>query len=273
MLDLHACSSGGSKDTLAAVSTILLGNDGQTAAGVPIDPSATLVAWGGMTTIADTIEKLQLLSQDQIDPVNGAQFLPGAASVLGIVNQYDNLPFKTGARSILLAQNTGAANDMVYWIDSYPGGKIPAQTVPRYGRPASNSMYSTTFSALTAITWGSAAFAPTQLPPAGKYAILGARVTGLTNYGLLRFTHADFGAYSPGFPVVDSSKAAARAVVNDDPLLQTANGFQFSYLSEILKIPCNPVFTISAQGTGLLIEAAAITADTPIVNLVISKVG
>lgn len=271
MLDLHACSSGGSKDTLAAVSTILLGNDGQTAAGVPIDPSATLMAWGGLTTIADTIEKLQLLAQDQVDPVNGQQFLPGAASVLGLVNQYDYLPFKTGARNILLAQNTGAANDMVYWLDHY--GKGNAVKIPRYGKANGNAMYSTTMSALTALTWGSAAFAPTQLPPAGKYAILGARVTGLTNYGLLRFSHADFGAFSPGFPVLDSSKAAARAVVNDDPLLQTANGWQFSYLSDALGVPCNPVFTISAQGTGLLIEAAAITADTPIVNLVLSKVG
>lgn len=257
-----------------AVSTILAGQDGQTAAGVPIRPDATLVGWGNLVTIADTIEKVQLVSQDQLDPVNGQSYLPGTGGVQGIIHFWENLPFKAGGRSILAAQNTGAANTMVYYMDHYNSGSPKAPVaLPRYGKPSSNAFYSTTFGgALTAVTWGSQAFAPSPLLPAGTYAILGARVTGLTNYGLLRYTHADFGAFSPGFPVVDTSKASARATVPDEPLLLFP-GYQFVVASDILKQPECPVFTVSAQGTGLLIEMAAITTDTPVVTTFLARIG
>lgn len=170
-----------------------------------------------------------------------------------------------------MAQNTGAANNMVYWMDWYASGaKLPSIQQNRYGKAGKNAAYSTTFGgALTAITWGSAVFAPSPLLPAGKYAILGARADALTNYGFIRFQHADFGPYLPGFPIVDTALAAARATVGDS-LLTLEAGYQFVDLSDILKQPCCPVFTVSAQGTGLTIQAAAITADTPIIEILLT---
>lgn len=273
MLDFHAASSGGNKTTLAAVSTILAGNDGQTVAGVPLDKSATLVGWGGATTIADTIAGIQLLSQDQQDPANGYTYSPGATSVAGMFHFWENLPFKTGKRQISMAQNTAAANNMVYWMDWYmTGAKVPSIALNRYGKPGKNAAYTVTFGgALTAITWASQAFAPAPLLPAGKYAILGARADALTNYGFVRFQHADFGPWLPGFPIIDTALAAARATVGDS-LLTLEPGYQFVDLSDILKQPCCPVFTVSAQGTGLNVQAAAITADTPLITILLAAV-
>ena len=275
MLDLHALSSGGSlQPTLGAVGTILLGGDGVSAAGVPIDNGANLVGWGALTTIADTIAKLQLLSQDQLDPINGQNLAFGATSVLGILHQYDFLPYKTGVRSFNIAQVTAAANCIVYLLDYYPQApKEPPVQVDKYGRMAGNGQYSTTYGgALTALTWKQQAFAPSPLLPTGKYAILGCWVDALTNYALIRFRHANFGTFAPGFPVVDTSLATVRATVNGEELFMN-NGYQFWLLSERLKKPSCPVFNVTAQGTGLNLEMAAITADTPIVTVNLAKVG
>ena len=108
--------------------------------------------------------------------------------------------------------------------------------------------------------------------PPGKYAILGAKVHGLTNYAVIRFQHANFGGLFPGFPVMDQSKAAARAVVGLDDIFQ-ADGYQFAAMSDILQVPCCPTFNVTAQGTGLTIWCGDITADTPIVNRNVVKLG
>src|SRR5438094_3820463 len=123
---------------------------------------------------------------------------------------------------------------------------------------------------MSAITWGTVPFPPTSAMPPEKYAILGAFVSALTNYALIRFQHSNFKGYFPGFPVIDHTKAAARAVVNPDDLFM-AQGYQFATMSEILRIPCCPIFTVTAQGTGLTIWAASITADTPNVALNVVK--
>lgn len=273
MLDVHAVSSGGGT-TSTLIGTILAGQDGQTVAGLPIADNAVLVGWGGMTTIADTISDLQLFAQDQLDPANVEDFSFGSASVQGIHHVFDFLPFKTGSRQISMTQNTAGANNIGYYLDYYPQNPPRSPTQHPYTGVSAGNWYGTVAfgGALTAITWGTVTFAPSKILPAGVYAIQGAWVSGLTNYGLLRFQHADFGAFQPGFPVLDQTKAAARAVVNLDPIFQR-QGYQFSHLSELLGKPCEPTFKVGAQSTGLVIWAAAITADTPRVTLNLVKVG
>lgn len=270
MLDLHALSSGGSTGGLGAIGTILLGGDGQTAAGVPIAPGARLVHWGGMTTIADTIEALRLRSPDQLDPIQGEYFFPGASSLLGILGKYDNLIYQKGARTVDIDQNTGAANAMAWLLDHYNGG--PVMKGSRH-LPNQITVRQVAGGALTAITWGQTAFAPAPPLPIGSYALLGAWVNALTNYALVRFAHPDFSGFKPGFPVTDQSNTAlANANVPKDPLY-LEQGYQFVYLSEESGLPMVPIFRATSTGSSLVIELAAISADTPIVQLNLARVG
>src|SRR5205823_11138903 len=99
-------------------------------------------------------------------------------------------------RTIAVALNTGAGNTMGYFTDLYAGGNVTQH--PIYGKSGKNGWYSQVFGgALTAITWGTVAFSPTAAIPPGKYAIQGAAVSQLTNYGLIRFQHANFGGLFP----------------------------------------------------------------------------
>ena len=226
-----------------------------------------------MTTIADTIKVLQLLSNDQMDPSNGSQITPGTTttSLLGIFHDWENIPFHGAVRIITMTQNTGANNNIGYYMDWYNGGG-PSVSLPPTGVAGGNGIYSITASALTAITWGSNAFSPTKAIPAGKYAILGAWIGNLTNYALIRFIHADWN-YDPGFPITDNSTTAlANANIPKDPMFLN-NGQQFTYMSDRLNKPCCPVFSATGAGTGLTIQLAAITADTPQVTLKLAKVG
>jgi hypothetical protein len=276
VLDLRALSSGGGT-SLTTIGTILLGNDGQATAGVPVTPSAnpTLVGWGGMTTIADTIKEIQLVSLDELDPINFMDFNFGASSTIGFHHVHDRLPFVSAARTIKMAQNTAGANNLGYLLDWYssPGSsQTMTQTqLPKYGN-ANNWRGTTTSGILTALTWKQTAFSPTTPIPAGRYAILGAWVNALTNYGLVRFRHADFGQFAPGFPAVDlTNPAVAQAVAIKDALV-LEQGYQFVYLSNLLGVTAVPVFGVTTAGTGLNLEIAAITADTPQVTLNLAKV-
>jgi hypothetical protein len=173
-----------------------------------------------------------------------------------------------------MAQNTAGANNIGYTIDIYPGG--PVQQHPVYGVDGKNWKGSLTFGgALTAVTWKAQAFAPSPAMPAGKYAIQGVHVSSLTNYALIRFQHADFGAFLPGFPVVDPYAAAARAVLPGygQDLLVDYCGYQFTYLSQVFNTPMEPVFTVQSNATGLNIQVAAITTDTPQILLNLIQVG
>jgi len=235
--------------------------------GTPVSDNANLVGWGGLTTIASPILAIKMQSQDQLDTANTQEFIT-TGGVEGIKHVWDNLPSKA-QRTI--SMKTAAVPTMAYFMDNYAGGNTTE--VPKYGKPGKNAQYSQVFGgALTAITWGTVPFAPTTAMPPGRYAILGAKVSSLTNYGLVRFQHKDFGGLFPGFPVMDQTKAVARAVVGLDDIFQQ-DGYQFSILSQVLKIPLMPTFTVTAQGTGLIIWAAAITADTPMVTLNLAQVG
>lgn len=273
MLDIHAVSSGGSLTTLAKIGTIAV-NDTATVAGVPIQQGAKLIAWGGMTTIADVIEQIQLLTQDQVDPQNGENFLAIiGSSLLGLFYKPTNINYKTGARSIWMAQKTGAANNLGFTMDLYPDAvKMPAVKCNRYQE--NNIVLAQLYGgALTAITWGKQAFTPGTAIPNGKYAILGAWAEGLTNYALLTFLHADFGQYSPGFPVVDFRHSAlANATQPIDPLFLN-HGYQFVYLSEELNQPVCPVFRVTNAGTGLNLNMLSITGDTPQIVLNLARMG
>lgn len=195
---------------------------------------------------------------------------------MGAYHHWDNMPSKAQR---FLDMKSGAVATMGYWLDNYPGGNVVS--IPKYGKAGKNAVYPQTLGgADVAVTWNTVPFNPAaaggttgaaSIPP-GKYAILGAQVTSMTNYGLIRFQHKDFNGLLPGFPVLDQSKASARAVVNTDDIFQQ-DGYQFSALSEILKIPCCPTFNVTAQGTGLIIWVATILTDTPQVTLNLVALG
>ena len=58
-----------------------------------------------------------------------------------------------------------------------------------------------------------------------------------------------------------------------DDLVINSVGEQFDYLSKVLGTPCNPVFSVTNAGTGLNIEMLSNVANTPTVDLILSKVG
>lgn len=279
MLDFHALSSTGSTTALANsggasnISTIAAGGDGATVAGLPIDStkgSAKLVMWGGATTIADTIADIQLYAQDQWDNVNGEWFTPGASSLLGLYAKETYLPYQKGKRVVSMQQNTGTANNLAFLMDYYDDPSVFTDMGQYFPRKCVER--SLTFGgALTAVTWKAQAWAPSAIPPDGKYALLGCYVNALTNYAFVRFVHNDFGQYLPGFPVIDQvNTAVANAVLPKYGFLNN-QGYQFKYLSEKSGKPMCPVFHIKAGNTGLSVQAIAITADTPTVTLVIQN--
>ena len=284
MFDLHALyNATGYQESSALLTSNLTVNaniptgDGAPVAGVPIAPGAVLKYWGLLETIADTIFRAQMWSQDMFDAPNGEAWNPGANSTVGLVNFEENLPYVKGARNIGYSQNTAAAKVIGYTIDQYSD----PSSAPRANNPGTilgqHGIYPQVFGgALTAGAWGTIGFAPAAgvvqgasaaatvtLPPAGRYAILGAYVHGLTNYALIRFEHADFGGFRPGFPAVDASLAVARAVAPMNDSIFNLYGRQFVAMGDI------PTCRFTAGGTGLTIDAIAVTADTPnvIVNL------
>jgi len=277
MLDIHAQTSTGNTATALTnsggtgnVGTIALGGDGATIAGLPIDTTknaAKLIMWGGMTTIADTIEDIQLYAQDQWDNVNGEWFTPGASSLIGLFSKETYLPYAKGRRIVSMQQNTGAANNLAFMLDLYEDtGK--AQCVMGELFPANSVIRTGVFgAALTAQTWGTTAWAPAAVPPDGKYALLGVYPNALTNYAVMRFTHNDFGQYSPGFPIVDQTNSAVANAVLPKYSFFTHQGWQFATLSRMANRPLCPVFTIKSGTTGLTIDALSITACTPVYTL------
>ena len=275
MLDVHVVNGTPGAATVlgSAFSTIAPGGDGQSVASVPVSPNARLRMWGGYSVAANTIGAIKLQSQDQPDPINGEWYVPGAASLLNIVLRYTNLKYKTGVRSLTMGTNTGVTAASAFLIDQYDDGKncIDGRNQEMMVVPGI-----TTFGgALTVGQWGSQAFAPSTALPNGRYAILGAFVSALSYGGLIRFRHADFGNRVPGFPVANYEIISTSSwdKIDKDPLLLTQAGYQFVHLSEELGTPCCPVFTVSNAGTGLVIEMNSQVADTPVVSLVLAKVG
>jgi len=275
MLDVHAVTTTpGAALVLGSPGTTPSTNDGAPVAGVPIQPSAKLRVWGYASVTADTIANVKLQSQDMVDPINGITMTPGAASLIVQFYDYTTLDFKSGARQITAGTNTGVVAGHAFTIDEYSGrGQV---TGVRRSQGGEIQTGATTFGgALTTNVWGSQAYAPTNPIPNGKYAIIGAYVSAITNVALIRFSHADFMGLKPGFPVCnyELALAATAQVAMKDELVLSAVGEQFIYLQDILGSAQCPVFTVSNAATGLTIEMISAQADTPVVNLVIAKVG
>jgi hypothetical protein len=276
MLDLHAINgTPGAATVLGAnFATVAPGGDGASVAGVPIAPGAILRIWGGLTIAANTIGALRLQSQDQPDPINGEHYLPGAASLMNELIKYTNLPYKSGVRSISMGTNTGVDAATAYTMDELSGGV--GQTID--GALAEKMVIPSALTfggALTVGQWGQLAFAPAQAIPNGKYAILGALVSAMSYGGLIRFKHNNFGRASPGFPVsnYETISTSSWDKIEKDTLLVGESGYQFVHLSKVLGRAQCPVFEVTNAGTGLVIECLSRVADTPVVSLLLAKVG
>ncbi len=278
MLDVHALAiTPGAALVLGAAGAVAAGGDGAQVAGVPISEGAVLRMFGAQSIAANSIANIRLRSQDMVDPVNGITFTPGAASLLSQVFDYTTLPYKTGAREMTLGTNVGVNAACGFLMDEYKGSgpKYPCVAGSRSMGGEVMTGANTFGGALTANTWGTLAYAPATTLPNGKYALLGAYCSAVTNGAVIRFTHANFGAYKPGFPVSNYSTISTSTwdECMKDPLNMMEAGQQFIYLSEVLGTPCCPVFDVSNAGTGLNIEMICAIADTPVVNLMLARVG
>ncbi len=274
MLDLHAnVITPGAVLVLGTVAPTVAAQDGQTSPGVPIAGGATLVAFGMLAPTADSIARIKLSSQDQADPQNGVDIAEGATSLKVGTFIPENLPYDTGQRNIQAGTNVGVVAGTALLLDNYPKGPCVLGSRHMQGKVSVGT--ATTFgAALTANAWGSQPFAPANALPNGKYAILGAFVSALTNVAAIRFGHADFQGLKPGFPVCNVNLTAALGIqLCDKTEIWQEHGYQFVQMGDDLKVPCCPVFTVGPQGTGLTIEAIAAQACTPVVGLVLAKVG
>lgn len=277
MLDVHCLAiTPGAALVLGNVGAVA-GNDGAQVAGVPLTDGAVLRMYGAQSIAANSIANIRLRSQDMVDPMNGITFTPGAASLLSQVFDYTTLPYAKGARELVMGTNVGVNAACGMLIDEYKSAKTKYGCVAGSRNMGGEVMTgANTFGgALTANTWGTLAYAPATALPNGKYAILGAYVSAITNGAVIRFSHADFGGLRPGFPVAnyETISTATWDEVMKDALVMMEAGQQFIYLSEILGTPCCPVFTVGNAGTGLNIEICDAIADTPVVNLMIARVG
>jgi hypothetical protein len=275
MLDLRAnVITPGAVLVLGVGPGVIAAADGQSVAGVPLSPIATLVGWGMIGVTANTIARIRLQSQDQVDPINGVDYAPGATSVVATQWAWDNLKYKTGQRIIQAGTNTaqGAATSLL--LDLYPGGSCIAGSETMGGKVI--TAVATTFgAALVANAWGVMPYAPGQPLPNGKYAILGATATAHTNFAAMRFSHTDFKGFKPGFPLKNCNltSAAVDDLGPDDGLFSQGSKSQFVYMSRLLGVPCCPVFTVGNAGTGLTIEMIGSVAATPVVTIFLAKVG
>ena len=276
MLDLHAISiTPGAGLTLGNVGNVIPSNDGASQAGVPIDDGAILKAWGALSPTANTIAALQLLSQDMVDQQNGEYLTPGATNLGNCVWDWDNLPYSKGLRQFYMGTNTGVTASLAFTLDDYP--KLAGSNVTKGSRVIGQQVTppALTFGGAINGGWTSLAYAPTKPLPNGKYAILGAKVSAVTNLALIRFQHTDFKGLSPGFVCVNSGIISTTAFdkVPKDSLFLTEDGNQFVYMSEVLGEPVCPVFSVGNNTTGLQIQMFSLQADTPVVQLALAKVG
>ncbi len=268
MLDIHAVTGSGST-ALAALSSIA-GNDGAVTAGVPPSPQATLVGWGVATINAtDAVKQWKLSSLDQVDQLNASNVtLAGTSVIISTPFMRQIMPFRAGARNISAAQ--AAAGLVVgYTVDHYN----TSGTIAGAYESAATQTYTQTFgSAVTAQSWTTQAFSPTNPLAVGTYAILGFWVNNLTNVALIRFQHQSFQNYYPGIAAADlTTGSATPANVMHDQIQTVYQGYQFVRLGEITGKPQCPVFATTSAGSGLNIQCLDNTADTPTVILNIAR--
>ncbi len=272
MLDIHAINGvPGAALTLGnAFSVVAPGGDGAANAGVPIKPGAVLRGWGALSIPANTIAHVKMSSLDMFDPVNGEDYITGVASLLNLFLAYDRLKFEKAARFVYMGTNTGTAGATAWTMDEYSEGPVIADADNVVVCPA------TTFGSASVLgTWNSQPFTPAVALPAGSYAIMGALVSGISYGGLLRFNHTDFLGFAPGFPVVNYEIISTSSwdKIYPDDLLNGQTGWQFLALSKSIGRPQCPVFRSTSAGTGLVLQYLAQATDTPVVSLVLAKVG
>ena len=273
MLDLHANLTTPGLVLVGGIGPgVVAAGDGQTNPGVPLDDNAELIAFGFLAPTADSISRIKLSSTDLPDPTNGIQNAPGATSLILGTFQYAKVPYKGGQRVLTASTNVGVVAGTGLLLDNYPGNCVMGN---RAGVNMVGQEVATTFgAALVANTWGAMAWAPANPLPAGKYAILGAYCSAITNVAAIRFRHNSFGGKTPGFPVVNSNLSCILGIqLCDKNPIWFDSGYQFVSIGEMLGIPSCPVFTVTNQGTGLTIEMIAAQACTPVVSLLLAKVG
>ena len=273
MLDLHAnVITPGAVLVLGVGPGVIAGGDGQSVAGVPVDPAATLVGYGMNTATADSVARVRLQSQDQVDPINGEDVAPGATSVVLNYWKFTQLKYKSGQRVIQAGTNVGVVAGTSLLLDNYPSPSGFAGSRHMAGQVVTTP--ATTFgAALVANTWGAQPYAPTSPLPNGKYAILGSMVSACTQ-AAIRFVHTSFKGFKPGYICADMNPAAATGIQTSMKVdLLTEPGWQFVTLGHELGYPCCPVFDVTNAGTGLTIEMIAAQAATPVVTLYLAKVG
>lgn len=274
-LDLHVTyDATGSADTLvteAATGTIPAG-DGATTIGLSPQANAILCSYGvnSLNGAAQGLVKLGLSGNNLPDPVNGSNMVFTGTDVGAsrfVMAQY---PYTAGTNLVNYAQEAAGIIAAVK-LDWVPG---PAGVAGDWV-PVNNNIYPTTSAAVTAGVYKTTAFNPTQTPTIGKYAILGAWVGSLTAGAVIRFQHSDFKGIFPGFPVVDYSTGSLTPAQMQgagffDPQVQ---GYQFVWMSSLLRQPCCPVFNIQGQSTGLNMQILDTTADTPTIQLNLMQIG
>jgi hypothetical protein len=276
MLDLHSVyDSTGSTDTIVAENNsnaVIPTNDGATTIGVSPFNNAVLVAFGAQSLNggAQGIVSVGLQGNNIVDPTNKMQFTATGTDVMAVKSIMTQVGYSNGPNLVNYAQEA-AGIITTHKLDLVQG---PACTGGSY-TPAGQAIYPATFSQLTAGAYGSKSFAPTNAPPIGRYAVLGAWVSALTAGAALRFDHTDFKGAKPGFPVVDYATAALTPsqIQGGGVFSPEAQGYQFVWLSQKLGVASCPVFTVQGQGTGLNIQCIDGTADTPTVILNLQKVG
>jgi hypothetical protein len=276
MLDVHALTiTPGAVLVLGADGAVSAGGDGCSSPGVPVNSApgrSRLRMWGFNSATADSIAAIRLRSQDMINPIDGISVTPGAASLLLQYYDYTTIPYVKGTRSLNLGTNVGVVAGNGFLIDEVQAGQC---VDPPMSAGNETSVGLTTFgAALAANTWGTQPWLAPNLP-AGKYAILGSYTSAHANVATIRFRHPDFGGYAPGYPTCNYELAVAATgqVAMRDELVQTAHGEQFMELSKRLGVPCCPVFTVGNAGTGLQIDMIAAQAATPVVDIIVMKVG
>ena len=276
MLDIRATTgTPGAVLVNANLATIAL-SDGSPVAGVPIRDTARLVLWGSNSLIANTVATTRLISQDLIDPINGELMVLGTTSLQNQAYKFTNVPYKTGARTIGQGTNTAqTATSTGFTVDYYEGGSVTGSGNGLERVLPNQIVVPQICAADTALTWTTTGLAPATQVPNGKYALLGAFPSLMTEPHCVRFAHADFGAFKPGYPLVGQANSAILGFQKSmKDYLATSQGYQFVAMSELLNKPCIPVFSVSNAGTGLVIESLAGTAtDTPTYNLHLAKVG
>lgn len=274
MLDLHSVyDATGSTDTVVVennANAVIPAGDGASNIGVSPFPNSVLVSFGAesLNGGAQGIVTVGLSGNNLVDPTNKILLTATGTDVMAVKQLTGQFSYAKGPNLVNYAQEA-AGKILTNKIDVVAAG----QSVAGSYIPANQAVYSNTFGALTAGAYGSLAFNPTNTPPVGTYAILGAWVHALTAGAAIRFQHADFKGASPGFPVVDYSTGTLTPaqIQGGWPFATFAQGYQFVAASQFLGIPSCPVFRVQGQGTGLTQQIIDATGDTPTVTLNLQK--